>query len=102
VTAINANFNPDELKHIVGHASVQMVLHYYNPKEFTAAENMLAQFRRNRIERAALQMSQQKNALPMADALTDAKQAIIESMTMTPEAKAKAIAALFMLSTSGK
>jgi len=38
----------------------------------------------------------------MADALTDAKQAIIESMTMTPEAKAKAIAALFMLSTSGK
>ncbi|MBQ2625011.1 MAG: site-specific integrase [Kiritimatiellae bacterium] len=102
VKAINAGLKPEVLMDIVGHASVQMVLHYYNPKEFTAAEKMREQFRRNRIERATLQASQQKSALPMADALADARRAILESTSMTPEAKGKAVAALIMLSSSGK
>ena len=38
----------------------------------------------------------------MADALADARRAILESTSMTPEAKGKAVAALIMLSSSGK
>ena len=97
VMAINAGIKPEDLKDIVGHSTVDMVLHYYNPKEFTAAENMRAQFRRNRMEHAALQASQQRNALPMANALADARRAILESPTMTQEAKEKALAALILL-----
>ena len=102
VTAINAGIKPDDLRHIVGHSTVRMVLHYYNPEEFTAAEKMRAQFYRNRMERAALQATQQRNALPMVNALADARRAILESTTMTPEAKEKALAALVLLSLPTK
>ena len=102
VTAINAGIKPDHLKYIVGHSTVRMVLHYYNPEEFAAAEKMRAQFRRNRMELNASKVPQRRNTLSVVDALADARQAILESATMTPEAKAKAVAALIMLSSSGK
>jgi len=97
VTAINAGIKPDDLKYIVGHSTVRMVLHYYNPEEFAAAEKMREQFRRNRMELAASKIPQQSNSLPMADALADIKRAILESTTMTPEAKGMALAALIQL-----
>jgi len=102
VTAINAGVKPDILKNIVGHSSVDMVLHYYNPQEVVAAETMREQIRRNRMERAALQVHQQRNALPMADALASAKRAILESPTMTQESKEKAMAALILLASPTK
>ena len=97
VTAINAGIKPDDVKYIVGHSTVRMVLHYYNPEEFAAAEKMRAQFRRNRMELAASKIPQPSNSLPMADALADARRAILESTTMTPEAKDMALAALIQL-----
>lgn len=102
VTAINAGIKPDDLKYIVGHSTVRMVLHYYNPEEFAAAEKMRAQFRRNRMELDASRSPQLKNALPMEDALADARRAILESPTMTQEAKEKALAALILLSLPTK
>ena len=102
VTAINAGIKPDDLKYIVGHSTVRMVLHYYNPEEFAAAEKMRAQFRRNRMELAASKIPQPSNSLPMADALAGVRRAILESSTMTPEAKDKALTALILSSLPTK
>lgn len=47
VTAIDAGIKPDDLRLLVGHSTVRMVLHYYNPEELAAAEKVRAQMRRN-------------------------------------------------------
>ena len=53
VTAIDAGIKPDDLRLIVGHATVRMVLHYYNPEELAAAEKVRAQLRRGKRKQAA-------------------------------------------------
>lgn len=104
VTAINAGFKPDDLRHIVGHSTVRMVLHYYNPEEFTAAEKMRAQFRRNRMELAASKAPQPRTALPMTkiDTFANIKRAILEPEKMTPEERKMAVAALTLLAPPAK
>ena len=52
VTAIDAGIKPDDLRLIVGHATVRMVLHYYNPEELAAAEKVRAQLRRGKQKQA--------------------------------------------------
>lgn len=52
VTAIDAGISPDDLRHLLGHATVRMVLHYYNPVEMAAAEKVRAQLRRGKLKQA--------------------------------------------------
>lgn len=53
VSAIDAGIKPDDLKLLVGHSTVRMVLHYYNPEELAAAEKVRAQLRRSKRKPAA-------------------------------------------------
>ena len=64
VTAINAGIKPDDLKLITGHATVRMVLHYYNPEELAAAEKMRSQIQRKRKPLALPQTAESVPALP--------------------------------------
>lgn len=48
VSAIDAGIKPDDLRMLVGHSTVRMVLHYYNPEELAAVEKVRAQMRRNK------------------------------------------------------
>ena len=64
VTAIDAGMKPDDLRLIVGHATVRMVLHYYNPQELAAAEKMRSQIRRGRKPLALPQTAAPVPALP--------------------------------------
>lgn len=92
VTAIDAGISPDDLRHIVGHATVNMVLHYYNPEELVAAEKMRAQLRRKRT--AALPPPPPAPATANTALLAATIQSILANPDLTPEARNAAILAL--------
>lgn len=92
VTAIDAGIRPDDLRLIVGHATVSMVLHYYNPEELIAAEKMRAQLRRKRT--AALPPPPPAPATANTALLAATIQSILTNPDLTPEARNAAILAL--------
>lgn len=49
IMSIDMGVALNDLKEIVGHSTIDMVLHYYNPKELKAAENMRQQNRRRNL-----------------------------------------------------
>lgn len=113
VMAIRSGMKPDDLKLVVGHSTVRMVLHYYNPEEVAAANAMRRQISRSRKQVAAAPKIEAKPvaalpapaapATPTAPAanqpngatmLANAIQAILDTPGLTPEAKNAAIAAI--------
>lgn len=48
VMAMRAGMKPDDLRLIVGHSTVRMVMHYYNPEEIAAAHEMRRQVLRKK------------------------------------------------------
>lgn len=90
VTAIDAGIKPDDLRLIVGHSTVRMVLHYYNPEELVAAEKMRKQIRQKRLaDTAPASVSAAPTAL-----LASAIQSVLTNPDLTPEARNAAILAL--------
>lgn len=92
VTAIDAGIRPDDLRLIVGHATVSMVLHYYNPEELVAAEKMRAQLRRNR--KKSLPPPPTAPTTGNTALLAATIQSILDNPDLTPEARNAAILAL--------
>lgn len=92
VTAIDAGIRPDDLRLIVGHATVSMVLHYYNPEELIAAEKMRTQVRRNRKQ--SLPPPPTAPTTDNTALLAATIQSILANPDLTPEARNAAILAL--------
>ena len=90
VTAIDAGISPDDLRLIVGHSTVRMVMHYYNPEELAAAEKV----RRQLVNRKANVESTASTPGDASATLSAAIQAVLSSRELTAEAKNAAVLAL--------
>ena len=112
VMAIRAGIKPDDLKLIVGHSTVRMVLHYYNPEEVAAAHEMRNQVaKKKKVERREIETpptaqienkapnppTTQQPATQPATAQTAALQAMFSILT---DEQKKQLAAALLSSTS--
>lgn len=119
VMAIRSGIKPDDLRLVVGHSTVRMVLHYYNPEEAATAIAIRRQISkgRKRANAAAPQIAAPVPSLPAPTAptttttedeatksgaaiLANAIQAILATPGLTPEAKNAAIAAISASATT--
>lgn len=95
VMAIRAGIRPEDLKLIVGHSTVRMVQHYYNPEEVAAAHEMRHQVAANRARAAtgsAKIMSTEPATIP-----TNALSAVVSILS---DEQKKQLAAALLASTS--
>ena len=85
VTAVSAGIKPEDLKLITGHATVRMVLHYYNPEELAAAEKMRSQIQQKRKPLALPQTAESVQSVPALPAAKSKKERLLEIQELFDE-----------------
>ena len=83
--AIRGGIKPEDLKLITGHATVRMVLHYYNPEELAAAEKMRSQIQQKRKPLALPQTAEGVQSVPALPAPKSKKERLLEIQELFAE-----------------